>query len=198
MYSLPNFLQSFVPCKVLTVASWPAYRFLWRQVRWSGVPIFWRILPFVVIHAVKSFSIVNKAVEDVFLEFPCFFYYDPMDVGHPMDVDSSVFSKSSLYISEFSVHILLKPNLKDFEHYLASMWNEYNCVVFEHSLALPFYGTGMKTDLFPVATAEFSKLTDILSAALTASSFRIWNSSAGILSPPLALFVVMLPKTHLT
>ena len=50
----------------------------------------------------------------------------------------------------------------------------------EHSLALPFYGTRMKTDFFPVATAEFSKFTDILSATLTASSFRIWNRSAGI------------------
>ena len=67
---------------------------------------------------------------------------------------------------------------------------------FEHSLALPFFGIGMKTDLFQfVATAEFSKFADVLSETLlTASSFRILNSSPGIASAPLALFVAMLPK----
>ena len=74
---------------------------------------------FVVIHTVKGFSIVNEAVVDVFLEFPCFFY-DPVDVGSLIS-GSSAFSKPSLYIWKFSVHILLKPSLKDFEHYLASM-----------------------------------------------------------------------------
>ena len=74
---------------------------------------------FVVIHTVKGFSIVNEAEIDVFLEFPCLFY-DPKDVGNLIS-DSSAFSKSSLYIWNFSVHILLKPSLKDFEHYLASM-----------------------------------------------------------------------------
>ena len=65
--------QSVVPCPVLTVASWPAYRFLKRQVRWSGIPISWRISQFVVIHTVKSFDIVSKAGVDVFLELSCFF-----------------------------------------------------------------------------------------------------------------------------
>ena len=60
--------QSVVPCPVLTVASWPAYRFLKSQVRWSGIPIFLRIFQFVVIHTVKRFGIVNKAEVDVFLE----------------------------------------------------------------------------------------------------------------------------------
>ena len=76
---------------------------------------------FVVIHTVKGFSIVNEA--DVFLEFPCFFY-DPTVVGNLIS-GSSAFSKSSLYIWTFLVHILLKPILKDFVHYLASMWNEH-------------------------------------------------------------------------
>ena len=62
-----------------------------------------------------------------FLEFSCFFY-DPAVVGNLIS-DSSGFSKSSFYIYKFSVHRLLKPSLKDFEHYLASMWNECNCVV---------------------------------------------------------------------
>ena len=66
---------------------------------------------FVVIHAVKGFSIVNEAVVDVFLEFPCFLY-DPLDVGSLIS-GSSVFSKPSLYIWKFSVHILLKLDLKD-------------------------------------------------------------------------------------
>ena len=74
---------------------------------------------FVVIHTVNGFSIVNEADVDVFLEFSCFFY-DPTDVGNLIS-DSSTFSKCSLYIWKFSVHILLKPNLKDFEHYLASI-----------------------------------------------------------------------------
>ena len=71
---------------------------------------------FVVIYTVKGFSIVTEA--DVFLEFSSFFC-EPMDIGNLIS-DFSAFSKSSLYIWNFSVHILLKPNLKDFEHYLAS------------------------------------------------------------------------------
>ena len=73
---------------------------------------------FVVIHTVKGFSIVNEAEVKVFLEFPAFLY-DPNDVN--LISDSSAFSKSSLYIWKFSVHVLLKPSLEDFEHYLASM-----------------------------------------------------------------------------
>ena len=59
--------QSVVPCPVLTVASWSAYRFLRRQVRWFGIPISWRIFQFVVIYTVKGFDIINKA-EEVFLQ----------------------------------------------------------------------------------------------------------------------------------
>ena len=73
---------------------------------------------FVVIHTVKGFGVVNEA-EVVCLEFSCFFY-DPMDVGHLIS-GSSAFSKSSLNIYKFSVHILLKPSLEEFEHYFASM-----------------------------------------------------------------------------
>ena len=74
---------------------------------------------FVVIHTVKSFSIVSEAEVDVFLEFSCFFY-DPMDVGN-LNSGSSAFSKSSLNIWNFSVHILLKPSLENFEHYFANV-----------------------------------------------------------------------------
>ena len=72
---------------------------------------------FVVIHTVKGFSVVSEV--NVFLDFPCFFY-GPVNVGNLIS-DSSAFSKSSLYIWKFLVHILLKPTLKDFEYYLASM-----------------------------------------------------------------------------
>ena len=71
---------------------------------------------------------------------------------------------------------------------------------FEHSLTLPFFGTGMKTDLFQSYGLcwVFQICWHIECSTFTASSFRIWNSSPGIPSPPLALFVVMLPKAHLT
>ena len=72
----------------------------------------------------KGFSIVNEAEVDVLLEFPCFFY-DPTDVGNFIS-GSSAFYKYSLYIWNFSVHVLLKPSLKDFEHYLASTWDQHN------------------------------------------------------------------------
>ena len=74
---------------------------------------------FVMIHTVKVFSVVNEVEADVFPEFPCI-SYDPTDVGNLVS-GSSVFSKTSLYIWKFSVHILLKPSLKDFEHNLTSM-----------------------------------------------------------------------------
>ena len=80
---------------------------------------------FVVIHTVKVFSVVNEAEVDVFLKFP-FFLYDPADVGNLIS-GSSVFSKPSFAIWKFTVHVLLKPNLKDFERNLSSMWNECNC-----------------------------------------------------------------------
>ena len=74
---------------------------------------------FVVIHAVKDFGIVNKAEVDVFLELSCFFS-DPVDVGNLIS-GSSAFSKSSLKIWTFLVHVLLKPGLENFEHYFVSM-----------------------------------------------------------------------------
>ena len=74
---------------------------------------------FVVIHTVKGFSVVNETEVDIFLEFSCFLY-NPMDVGNLIS-GSSAFSKSSLNIWKFTVHVLLKPGLKNFEHYFASV-----------------------------------------------------------------------------
>ena len=74
---------------------------------------------FVVIHIVKGFGIVNEAEIDVFLELSCFFY-DATDVGNLIS-GSSAFSKSSLNICKFMVHVLLKPGLENFEHYFSSV-----------------------------------------------------------------------------
>ena len=74
---------------------------------------------FVVIHTVKGFDVFNKAEVDIFLELS-FFFDDPMDVGNLIS-SSSAFSKSSLNIFKFSVYVLLKPGLENFEHYFASM-----------------------------------------------------------------------------
>ena len=74
---------------------------------------------FIVIHTVKGFGVVNKAEIDVFLELSCFFN-DPMDVGDLMS-GSSAFSKSSFNIWKFTVHILLKRGLENFEHYFTSL-----------------------------------------------------------------------------
>ena len=80
---------------------------------------------FVMIYTVKGFGIVNEG--DVFLGFSSFFY-DPTDVGNLIS-GSPDFSNSNLYIWKFSIHVLLKPSLKDFEHYFASMRDECNCAV---------------------------------------------------------------------
>ena len=101
----PIWNQCVVACPVLTVASWPEYRFCRRQVRWSGIPISWRIFQFVVIHAVKSFSIVNEAEINVLLELSCFFY-DSMDVDNLIS-GSSAFSKSSFSSVQSFSHVRL-------------------------------------------------------------------------------------------
>ena len=88
-------------------------------MRWSGIPISKNFLQFVVTHPVKGFSVVNEAEVDVFLELSCFFH-DPVDVGTLIS-GSSAFSKTSLSIWKFTVHVLLKPGLENFEHYFTSM-----------------------------------------------------------------------------
>ena len=77
--------------------------------------LFQNVLQFVGIHTVKGFGIVNKAEIDVFLVLSCFFS-DPVDAGNFIS-DSSAFSKTSLNIREFTVHVLLKSGLQNFEHY---------------------------------------------------------------------------------
>ena len=98
-----------------------------NKVVWNS-HLFKYFLQFVVLHTVEGFSVVNEAEVDVFLEFTCFLR-DPVNVGKLIS-GSSAFSNPSLYIWKFSVQFLLKPCLKDFEHNLASMWNEHNCTFF--------------------------------------------------------------------
>ena len=122
-----------------------------------------------MIHTVKDFqgfSIVNEAEVDVFLKCPCYLP-DLKNVGNLIS-DSSAFSEFSLYIWKFSVHVLLKSNLKDFEYYLASMWNEHSCTVVWtlFGIALFWDWNESWTLSSSVAIAEFSKFAGILSAIL--------------------------------
>jgi len=112
----------------------------------SGIPITLRIFQFIVIHTVKGFGILNKA--DVFLELSCFFDY-PVDVGNLMS-GSPAFSKSSLNIWKFSVHVLLKPCLENFQHCFASMWDGCNCVVIWALFGIAFLWDWNENWPFPV------------------------------------------------
>ena len=119
-----------------------------KTIRSSGIHSK-KFSQFVVIYTVKSFSVINEAEIDVFLEFSCFFD-DPTDVRNLIS-GSSAFFKSSLYIWKFSVHILLKPSLKDFEHHLAGRRNEHNCTV----VFWTFFGIALLWDwnenwIFPI------------------------------------------------
>ena len=137
---------------------------------------------FVVIHTLKGFSVVNEAEIVVFWNSLAFSMIQWM-----LAIWSSSFLKHSFYIWKFSVHVLLKPSLENFEHYFASVWNKCNCAVVWKFLALPVFGIGMKTDLFQsCGHCWVFQICWHTEYTLTISSFRISNSSTGILSPPLA------------
>ena len=121
MSSFPNFEPAHCSMSGSNCCLLTHIRVSQEKVDLSGTPISLRII---VIHTVRGFSVVNVTEIDVFLEFPCF----PLNVGHLIS-GFSAFFKSSFYIWKFSVHVLLKPSLKDFEHILVSMWNEHNCMV---------------------------------------------------------------------
>ena len=119
MHSYSIWNQSVVSCPVLTVVlmciqiSQEAGQVILYSHLFQNFP------HFVVIHTVKAFGIVNKAEIDFFLELSCFLH-DPADVGNLIS-GSSAFSKTSLNIRNFTVHILLKPALENFEHYFTSV-----------------------------------------------------------------------------
>ena len=153
---------------------------------------------FVVVHTVKAFGIVNKAEVDVFLEFSCF-SDDQMDIGILIS-GSSAFLKSRLNIWKFMVHILLKSVLENFEHYFASVWDEWKCVLVWAFFGIAFLWDWNENWHFQSCGHYwvYQICWNIECSTFTVSSFRIWNSSTGIPSPTLALFVVMLSKAHLT
>ena len=136
--------QSVVPCPVLTVASWPAYRFLRRQVKCSGIPISFRIVHSLLWSTQSKFDIFNQAKVDVFLELSCF-YDDPTDVGNLIS-GSSGFSKSSLNIWNFMV----KPGLENFEHYFDRVWDECNCAIVWTFFGIAFLWDWNENWPFPV------------------------------------------------
>ena len=147
-YSFPNLepvccSMSSSNCCFLTCIqiSQEVYQVVWYSHLFQNFP------QFVVIRTVKGFDIVNKAKVDVFLELSCF-YDDMTEVGKLIS-GSSAFPKSSLNIWKFSDHVPLKPILENFEHYLASIWDECKCVVVEHSLKSPFFGIAIET-AFPI------------------------------------------------
>ena len=131
-----------------------------------------------MIHTVKGFGIANKAEIDVFLELSCLFNR-PKDVGNFIS-GSSTFSKTNLNIWKFMVHVLLK----QLHGNLNILWH---CL----SLGLEWEFTFLHCWVFQICWHNEC-------STWTASSFKIQNSSAGIPSPPLALFIVMLSKAHLT
>ena len=149
MSSFPN-LET-VPCSMSSSnyclmsciqVSQAAGKMVWYSYIFKNFP------QFVMIHTVKGFSIVNEEEVDVFLELSCFFN-DPMDVGNLIS-GSSAFSKSSLYVWKFSVHILLNPSLKDFEHYLASMWHMHSCMIVWTFFGIAFLSDWNENWPFPV------------------------------------------------
>ena len=103
---------------------------------------------FIVIHTVEGFGVVNKAEIDVFLELSCFFD-DPADIGNLIS-GSSAFSKTSLNIRKFTVHILLKPGLENFEHYFTSVCDECNCAVVWAFFGIAFLKDWNENGPFPV------------------------------------------------
>ena len=140
--------QSVVPCPTLTVASWPAYRFLKRQVRWSGIPISFRIFHSLLWSTQRlRHSRRNRS--------RCFFWnsFAFSMIQQMLAIWSLVllpFSKSSLNIWKFMVHALLKPGLENFEHYFASMWDECKCVVVWTFFGIVFLWNWNENWPFPV------------------------------------------------
>ena len=133
IYSLDELLPNFEPVLCSISGSNCCFLTCIQVLQEAGKVVWYSHLlksfpQFVVIHTVKGFSIVNEAeVDFFFLELSCFFY-DPLEAGNLISV-SSAFSKSSLNIWKFSVHVQLKPCLENFELYFNSIWNECSCAV---------------------------------------------------------------------
>ena len=142
---------------------------------------------FVVIHTVKGVGIVNKAEIDVFLKLSCFFD-DPTDVGNLIS-GSTAFSKTSLNIWKFMVHILLKADLENFEHYYASMWDEYNGAVVWAFFGMAFVSACLIIILNFLQT-QFKNFFNLIKNALRMIMLNFLKTQ--FLSGTLLLFVYVL------
>ena len=146
MYSFPNLEPVFCSMSgsILTCIqiSQEAGKMVWYSHLLKNFP------QFVVIYTVKGFGIINEAEVNVFLKFSCFSYY-PMDIGDLIS-GSSAFSKTSLNMWKFSIHVLLKPDLENFEHHFASVWDEYNCALIWAFFGIAFLWDWNENWPFPV------------------------------------------------
>ena len=167
------------------------------QVVWYS-HLFQNFPQFIVIHTVKGFDLVNKAEVDSFLELCCFFD-DPADVGNLFS-GSSAFSKSSLNTWKFTIHVLLRPGLKNFERYFTSMWGEWNCAVVWALFGIDFLWYWNENWHFPVLwpLLSFPNLLVYWVQHFHSIIFQDlkqlnWNS---IISS--SFVYMMLPQSHLT
>ena len=168
------------------------------QVVWY-FHLFHNFPQFIVIHTVEGFGIDNKAEIDVFfLELSCLFD-DPADTGNLIS-GSSAFSKTSSNIWKFMVDIFLKPGLENFEHYFTRVWDECNWAEVWAFFGIAFLWDWNENWPFPVLwpLLSFPNLLAYWVQHFHSIIFKDWNRSTGILSHPLALFIVMLSKAHLT
>ena len=157
-------MSSYDCCFLICIAiSQEACKVVWYSHLLRNFP------QFVVIHTVKGS--ISEAEVDVFLEFSCFFY-DTADVGSLISGSSS-FSKSILYIWKFMYCWSLA--LQDFEHYLGSTWNEYNCAVVWAFFGISLFWDWNKNGSFPVLWPQI--FLYMKCSTSMASSFNIWSSS---------------------
>ena len=149
MYSFPNlepvccFISNSNYCFLTCIQiSLEAHQVAWYSHLFKNFP------QFVVTHTVNGFGVINKSKVGVFLEFSCLFYHQT-DVGNLIS-GSPAFSKSSLNIWKFMVHVFLKPGLENFEHYFTSVWDECNCAVVWAFFGIAFLWDWNENRPFPV------------------------------------------------
>ena len=188
-WSMSSFNCCFLTCIEISLEA--------GQVVWYA-HLFQNFPQFIVIHIVKGFGIVNKAEVDVFSGTLLLFSWSSR--CWQFDLWFLCLFQNQLEHLKYMVHILLKPGLENFEHYFTSVWVECNCAVVWAFFGIAFLWDWNKNWPFPVLwpLLSFPNLLAYWVQHFHSIIFRIWNSSTGIPSLPLALFVVMLPKAHLT
>ena len=179
MYSFPNLEPVYCSmfrsnCCFLTCIqiSQEAGKVVWYFHLFQNFP------QLVLIHTVKGFGIVKKSRSRCFFSGTLSLYLWSSGCWQ-FNLWSSAFSTSRLNVWKFTVHILLKPGLENFEHYFASVWGQCNCVVVWIFFGIVFFGIGMKINLFQSYGHcwIFKICWHIECSTLTASSFRTWNNS---------------------